>query len=77
MLHFARRSKSWGLYAWLSDNLGSGSDAPDTGPQFGKNAGKKGLDANGNFQGDRRVATNRKKTANEGAKFNPFDASTW
>merc|ERR1719353_1328817 len=70
--------KSWGLYEWLSDNLGGGSDGLDTGPKFGKGASAKGSDANGNFKGDRRVFSNKgKKTANDGVKFNPLDASTW
>ena len=72
--------KSWGLYAWLSDTLGGGTDEADTGPRFGKfNMNSRGSDADGNFKGDRRVFSDKakKKTANEGAKFNPFDASTW
>ena len=70
--------KSWGLYEWLSDTLGGGSDEADTGPKFGKNANARGVDSNGNFAGDRRIATKQKKTINDGGvKFNPFDASTW
>ena len=48
-------SKSWGLYEFLSDTLGGGSDEPDTGPKFGKNMRVKGADDRGNFKGDRRV----------------------
>lgn len=70
--------KSWGLYEWLSDTLGGGSDEADTGPKFGKNINSRGSDATGNFKGDRRVVSSKsKKTVNEGVKFNPLDASTW
>ena len=70
--------KSWGLYEWLSDTLGGGSDEVDTGPKFGRNAKSRGVDVNGNFAGDRRIVSNKaKKTANDGVKFNPLDASTW
>lgn len=70
-------SKSWGLYEWLSNTVGGGSEEADTGPKFGKNARGRGFDANGNFAGDRRIITKQKKTVNEGVKFNPLDASTW
>jgi len=71
--------KSWGLYEFLSDTLGGGSDEPDTGPKFGKNMRVKGADDRGNFKGDRRVfgQNANKKTVNDGAKWNPLDASTW
>jgi len=70
--------KSWGLYEFLSNTLGGGSDEPDTGPKFGKNVQSRGADDAGNFKGDRRIfSKNAKKTANDGAKWNPLDASTW
>mmetsp|Transcript_9431 Transcript_9431/g.19299 ORF Transcript_9431/g.19299 Transcript_9431/m.19299 type:complete len:141 (-) Transcript_9431:360-782(-) len=70
--------KSWGLYEFLSNAMGGSEDEPDTGPMFGKNQNQKGADKRGNFKGDRRVLSSRtKKTANEGAKFNLLDASTW
>mmetsp|Transcript_39400 Transcript_39400/g.103976 ORF Transcript_39400/g.103976 Transcript_39400/m.103976 type:complete len:82 (+) Transcript_39400:209-454(+) len=53
------RSKSWGPIEWLSENLGGGSDGPDTGPKFGKNAKGRGFDDSGNFAGDRRVANKK------------------
>ena len=77
MTFSCKRSKSWGLYEWLSDTLGGGSDEADTGPKFGKNVNTRGSDANGNFKGDRRIFSKPKKTVNDGAKFNPLDASTW
>ena len=49
------RSKSWGLYEFLSNTLGGGSDEPDTGPKFGKNVQSRGADDAGNFKGDRRI----------------------
>ena len=69
--------KSWGMGEWFAE-LAGGSDAPDTGPKLGGRGNRRGSDEAGNYQGDRRVFnSNKKKTVNDGAKFNPLDASTW
>ena len=69
--------KSWGLFEWASNTFGSDSKAPDTGPKLGGGA-RATRDDDGNWKGDRRIVKDSgKKTANEGAKFNPLDASTW
>ena len=72
--------KSWGLLEFFSDIAG-GSDEPDAGPKLGKASQADRFfryDESGNWKGDRRTTpSTRKKTVNEGAKFNPFDASTW
>ena len=80
-----RDDKSWGPLEWFSE-LAGGSEEADTGPKFGgratKGSGPGGVyqkvDDSGNWQGDRRIIKpNNKKTKNDGAKFNPLDASTW
>ena len=69
--------KSWGVFEWAAKTFGNDSDAPDTGPKLGGKT-RSTRDDDGNWQGDRRIIKNAgKKTANEGAKFNPLDASTW
>ena len=70
--------KSWGPLEWFAELAGADGDDPDTGPKLGGRSSKRGMDESGNFKGDRRIINSKtKKTANEGAKFNPLDASTW